>query len=204
MRHVLKTHRWQVDTDNYDRHKSHRRGYKKKFRLAQVEMFPKAPGFSHLRQHNSDGDEIERVPESYRETDGVSRSHTDGEIQEDSEGNNDVANHVGSLTKSLDHLSQYVSRMDGNLLDSGLSTKGDIGNAIVLTAKDDGNSENDSEDANSIEDFKTPRNPKRISQKDVLYANDNESNKNDLMVFTLSDDDANYKRTLKSRSRQPG
>ena len=209
MRHVLKSHRLREDTNNPDSH--HHVGYKKKFHLAQVEMQPNSRGYSHLRQHNSDGDEIERVPDKYREGDGVARSHdTNGKIEEDPEENDDIlrepgTSHVGSLTKSLAHLSQYVDGIDSDLLDSGFNTKnknvgteGDLGNAIVLTAKDDGNA------GNYIEDEKTPKIQNHISQKDVLFADGNESDKNDLEVFKIANGDGNYRRTLKSRSGQTG
>ena len=195
----MKSHHWEGDSDDYDRHKNHPVRYKKKFHLAQVEMLPETyAGHSVLRQHNADGDEIERVPNNYREADGVARSHTS-------------QHGVGSLTKYLEHLRQYVSGMDGDLLDSSLkgkhrneATQGDLGNAIILNAKDDGNSENGIDDSeNSIEDSKTPRNRNRISQKDVLFAEDSESGKNGVMVFKVSDDDANYRRTLGLRSRHP-
>jgi hypothetical protein len=188
---------------------------RKKFHLAQAEMLPEAHGYSYLRQHNSEGDEIERVPSNYREAAGVARSHASRTNTEQSEESDDIlkesgTSHIGSLTKSLDRLRQYVGGMDDDLLDSGLSGKdrkttvqGDLGNAIILTAKDDGNSENDIDDGNLIKDFKIPRNRKRTSPKNVLFADENESGKNRLTVFKLSDDDANYKRTLQSRAKQP-
>lgn len=195
----MKYHDWQVDSDNYKIRKNHPISYGKKFHLGHVEML----GHSALRQHNSEGDEIERVPNSYREAAGVSRSQTGRKKNEESAENSDIledpgASHVGPLTKYLDHLRHYVGGIDGDLLDSGLKGKqmndaneADLGNAIILTAKDDSDSQNTVDDSeNSTIDYKSR-----------MY--DDNSDKNGYMGSRVSDDDMNYRRNLRLPTRHP-
>ena len=195
----MKYHNWQVDSDNDETHKNHPVGYGKKFHLGQVEML----GHSALRQHNSEGDEIERVPSSYREAGGVARSRTDRRKNVESAEKDSVfeepgANHVGPLTKYLDNLRHYVGGIDGDLFGSSLkgshmsdANDADLRNAIILTAKDDNLSQNTVDNSdNSTKDFKTR-----------IY--DNDSDENGFMGSRVSDDDMNYRRNLRLLPRHP-
>lgn len=238
----MKPHHWKADeiSDDFNYTNGNQRvKYGKKFHLAQVKILPDENSHSALRQHNSNGDEIERLPNSYRESDSVARSHTTRRKTDESVQPNEIkenfdfpkkhgASHEGSLTTYLDHLRRYIGNMDGDLLESGLKAQDkneaiqeDLGNAIILTAKDDEDSQSDIEDSeNPTDESKIPRIKKQNSQKndlvgnDVLVADDDESNKNGLMVFTASDDEGiseykkrtleNYRLTIGMRPEHPG
>ena len=188
---------WQADNDNYESRKNHPGSYGKKFHVGQMLYH------SALRHHNSEGDEIERVPNSYRDAAGVARSRTGLKKNEEAAEKDDIlketeASHVRPLTKYLDHLRHYVGGMDGDLLDSSLkgqrindADEADLGNAIIFSAKDDSNAQSTIDGSeNSTNDFKTR-----------IYDNDLE--KNDFIGSRVSDGDRDYGRNLRLFTRHP-
>ena len=146
MRHILKSVDQQDDRDVFYSPKNHPFRFGKKFHLAKIENRPN--GYSSLRKHNSEGDEIERIPDGYREDHGVLRSYTSREKGDESAENIWMeppstlppVHHYGGMNNDILH-------RRGKSKHRSATTEGDLDGAIILTAKDDGDSQNIADDS---------------------------------------------------------
>ena len=190
--------------------------YRKKFHVGTHPVVASGRQ-AFLRQHNSDGDEIERVPSSLREDDAAERSQvlekTTGIHEhpnylkdiDDFKGKNEDS-HVRSLTSYLDHVGHYINDIDGSLLASETKTKNkeetNKENGIEKLLAFDGR--NDHEISHSAgEDAESLGILDQASQKDdkdVSGASDdgNELDKG-LIIFRASEDHQGRSEDKKSR-----
>ena len=196
---MIKSHNRKVDEydddKQYDRHRYRPLPYGKKFHSVPVKMLPDENTHGALRQHNSGGDEIDRVPSSYREEDVVARSHTAPNAPKYP---NKGKSHVRSLSNFFNKLRHYYEQAHaGEILNSDLKgnhgNAEDLGNAIILTAKDDGDQRNFVQDSgNSIDNPKKKRfyQGDNLMENNVLFDENNVWNAkdSDLMVFRATDE----------------
>ncbi|XP_028400687.1 uncharacterized protein LOC114523845 isoform X2 [Dendronephthya gigantea] len=202
VRQIVKSHHRRVNEygDNqYDRHRYRPLRYGKKFHLAQVKMIPGENTHGAFRQHNSGGDEIERVPSSYREEDVVARSHTSPKYPK--KGKSPVRTLSNFFNKLRNYYEQAHTGEIANVLKND-HQNADLENAVILTAKDDGDQRNYAQDStNSIVDPKKRRfsHGDNLMENNVLFDENNISNgrDSDLMVFRATDEnDRDYRRNL--------